>query len=192
MINRPDNKMLFISSILKSPEREYNANSLAKIIKISSMGALKIARKLEKEGVISSRAVGKAKIFRINLNGYSKQYIKFILKREVEHSSSYIKMWARELEKIKSADAVILFGSVLKKEKEAGDIDVLMIVNKKNFNNVKKEVESINQLNEKKIHPVYQTKEDLKKHINDGDKVILNAIKGIFISGEDEILEILQ
>ena len=75
MVNRPDNKMLFILSILKSPEKEYNANSLAKTMKISSMGALKIARKLEGEGVISSRAVGKAKIFRINLNDYSKQYI---------------------------------------------------------------------------------------------------------------------
>ena len=188
-----DNKMLFILSILKSPEIEYNANNIAKLIRISSMGALKIAKNLEKDGVLSSRKIGRSSIYKVNLNNdYAKQYVKFLLKKEAEKSSPYIKRWIRELEKIKIANAIILFGSVLKKEKNAGDIDALIITNQKNFEKVKKEVENINLLNDKKIHPVYQTKEDLKKHINEKNKVILNAIKGIIVSGEDNIIECLQ
>ena len=193
MKNKKDNKMLFILDILKSPEIEYNANNIAKIIKISSMGSLKIAKNLEKEGILSSRKIGRANIYKINFsNDYAKQYIKFLLKKEAEKSSPYVKRWIRELEKIKIADTIILFGSVLKKEKDSGDIDALIIVNKKNFEKVKKEIESINLLNDKKIHPIYQTKEDLKKHINERNKVILNALKGIIVSGEDNIIEVLQ
>ena len=188
-----DNKMLFILSILKSPEIEYNANNIAKLIRISSMGALKIAKNLEKDGVLSSRKIGRSSIYKVNLNNdYAKQYVKFLLKKEAEKSSPYIKRWIRELEKIKIANAIILFGSVLKKEKNAGDIDALIITNQKNFEKVKKEVENINLLNDKKIHPVYQTKEDLEKNIREGNKIILNAIKGIIVSGEENIIEELQ
>lgn len=187
-----DNEMLLVLSVLKSPEIEYNANNIARCIGISSMGALKIAKKLEREGVLLSRKVGRASIYKVNLkNDYSFRYIKFLLKKEAEISSAYVKMWVRELEKIKSADAVILFGSVLKKEKEAGDIDALIIINQKNFKKAKKEIENINMLNEKKIHPIYQTKKDLEKHIKERNKVILNAIKGIIVFGEDNILEVL-
>jgi len=193
MRNGKDNEMKIILSILKSPEIEYNANSLAKFIGISAMGSLKISRKLEKEGVIISRKIGNAKIYSINFNNeYALQYLKFLLKKETEQASPYIKRWIRELKKIKSAEAIILFGSVLKKEKGAGDIDALILVNKKSFNFVKKEIDETNILNEKKIHPIYQTKEDLKNHIKQKNKVLLNALRGIFISGEDLLLEVLR
>jgi len=192
MKNRQENEMLFILSILKNPKEEYNASSLAKLMKISSMGSLKIAKKLERERILLSKKIGKANIYKINFNDYSKQYIKFLLKREIEKSSSYARRWVRELEKIKDAESGILFGSVLSKEKEAGDIDILILVNKNKFEKVKKEVEEINLLNEKKVHPVYQTKQDLEKHIKENNKVILNALKGLYVFGEDAIIEVLQ
>lgn len=193
MKNPQDNEMRFVLSILKNPEKEYNANNIAKYMGISAMGALKIARKLEKENVLSSKKIGRANIYKINFdNDYAKQYVKFMLRREVEHVKPYIKRWIRELEKIKSAIAIILFGSILRKEKEAKDIDALIVVDKRGFEKVKKEVDDINILNEKKIHPVYQTKEDLQKHIKKENKVVLNAIKGIIVAGEDTIIKVLQ
>ncbi|MBI3036864.1 hypothetical protein HYY73_03895, partial [Candidatus Woesearchaeota archaeon] len=50
-----DNEMHFVLGIFKSPELEYNANSISKLIRISSMGALKIAKRLEKENILISR-----------------------------------------------------------------------------------------------------------------------------------------
>jgi len=189
---KKNNEMLFVLSILKNPEKEFNANNIAKEINISPMGALKIARKLEKERILSSKSIGRAKIYAIDFNEYAEQYIKFLLKKEIEQSSPYIKMWVGELKKIKNSEAIILFGSVLKKEKQAGDIDILVLVDKKRFDKVKKEIESINQLNEKKIHPVYQTEEDFEKNLKQKDKIVLNALKGLYVFGEDRIIKVLK
>ncbi len=192
MRNGQDNEMLFILSILKNPKEEYNANSLAKLMKISAMGSLKIAKRLEKERILIPRKIGKASIYKINFNDYSNQYIKFLLKREIEKSSPYIKRWVRELEKLKNADGLILFDSILTKEKGAEDIDILVLVNQKKFEKVKKEIEEINSLNEKKVHPIYQTKQDLEKQIKENNKVILNALKGLYLAGGDAIIKIMQ
>lgn len=192
MKNGQNNEMLFVSSILKNPKEEYNANSLAKPMKISAMGSLKIARKLEKENIIKSRKVGRANIYKINFNDYSKQYINLLLKKEINDSNPYARRWVRDLQKVKSANSVILFGSVLTKGEGANDIDILVIVNEDNLKKVKKEIESINSINDKKIHPVYQTKQDLAKHIKEDNKVILNALRGLYLSGADIIMEILE
>ena len=50
-----DNEMRVILHILKHPEKDYNANNLAGELKLSSMGILKIARRLEQEGILLLR-----------------------------------------------------------------------------------------------------------------------------------------
>jgi len=188
-----DTEMKFVLILLKSPEKEYNANNIAGAIGISAVGVLKIARKLEKENILIKRKVGKANIYRVNLeNDYARQYAKYLLKREAERASPYVRVWIRELRKIKNAQGVILFGSVLRKEKEARDIDALVIVNQENFQKVEKEIKEVNITNIKKIHTIYQTKEDLENHIKKKQEVVANALKGIYVSGEDLFLEILQ
>ncbi len=54
---------------------------------VTPMGALKILRRLEKEGVLASKVSGKAIFYRINFdNDYPRDYVKFILRREAEHN----------------------------------------------------------------------------------------------------------
>ncbi len=188
-----NNEMMLVLSIFKSPEIEYNASSIAKHMGISAMGALKIARRLEKENILVSRELGKAKFYKLNFgNDYVREYIKFLLKREIQQANPYIKVWASEVKKIESADAAILFGSVLRKHKEARDIDLVLITGKERFSKVKKEVEETDAINVKKLHPIYQTEEDFIKNIKKGDKVLLNALKGIVVFGEDLIIDLLQ
>ncbi len=188
---KSNNEMDFVLLILKSPKIRYNANSIAKQLKISSMGALKIARRLEKENIIVSERLGNAKFYSINF-AYAREYIRFLLKREKEQAQSYIKRWINELKKIKFAECVILFGSVLKNLKQSKDIDVLLLTNKKNFSNLKKEIKELNMLNVKKIHPIYQTESDLRENIKKEDKIILNAIKGIIVYNEDKFVKLLE
>lgn len=188
-----DNEMRFVLAIFKSPELEYNANSISKLIGISSMGALKIAKRLEKENILSSRELGKAKFFRLNLDSeYVMDYVQFLLKREAEQAHAYVKVWINEIRKLKSADAAILFGSVLTKFREAGDIDAVLITDRKKFAKLKEEVEEVNKINIKRLHPVYQSKADFIKNISKGDKVLLNAIKGIVVFGEGMVTEALK
>lgn len=193
MRNGQDSEMKFILTLLKSPEMEYNSNNIAGAVGISAVGVLKIARKLEKENILTSRKIGKANIYRVNLDSdYARQYIKYLLKREAEKAPPYVRVWIKELKKIKSSDGVILFGSVLRKGEEARDIDALVIVNQKSFKKVKKEIEEINFINLKKVHPIYQTKEDIERHIKKRQAVVLSALKGMFIFGEDLFLEVLS
>lgn len=188
-----DNEMHFILSIFKSPEVDFNANSIAKHLGISSMGALKIAKRLKKENVLISKDLGKARFYKLNFeNNYVTQYLRFLLKRESEQTPSYIKVWINEIKKIKNADAAILFGSVLRKQKDSKDIDVVLITNNMHFSKLKREIEEINLINIKKLHPIYQTKNDFIINIKKQDKVLLNAIKGIVVFGEEIIIKLLE
>ena len=188
-----ENEMKFILAIFRNPKVEYNARNIAKVIAISHMGALKIAVRLEKEGIISSRLVGKAKIYTLKIeDNYVKKYIEFLLQREAEKASAFVRVWVNQIRKIKDAQALVLFGSVLTKGKEANDIDTLVVINEKNFEKVQKEIDNINLLNNKKIHAIFQTKEDLKSNIKKGDKVILNAIKGVVVMGEEVLIGALK
>lgn len=183
-----ENEVKTVLAIVKSPEVMYNANSLSKVLDISSMGVLKILKRLEKQSVLKSKKIGKAVVYFIDVeNDYSKDYVEFLLLREANCSSGIIKRWINEIKKIKSADLAILFGSILTK-KDPNDIDVLFVTDQKRFDQLKKEVEKLNEINIKKIHPVYQTFEDLVNNIKNRDKVVLNAIKGIVVFGEDKFL----
>lgn len=185
-----NNEMMFVLVMLKSPEIQYNSNSMAKVLGISRMGALKIARRLEKEQVISSKELGKAIFYKLNLERkYVREYVKFLLKREAEQIHPYEKVWIDDIRKIKSADAAILFGSVLRKHKEAADIDIMLIIDKKKYKKVQNEIHEIDELNTKKIHPMYQTREDLVRNLKKGDKPLLSAMKGIAAFGEDIIIK---
>ena len=184
------NEMAFVLSIFKSPEKQYNANSLAKLMGINRMGALKIAKRLEKEQIISSQELGKAKFYRLNIeNDYVKEYVKFLLKREAEHANSYVKVWIEDIRKIKSADAAILFGSVMRKHKEARDIDIVIIIEPKKFKKVQKEIEEINEMHTKRMHPIHMAKGDLAKNLKKGNEAMLDAIKGIVVFGEDIVIK---
>ena len=147
-------------------------------------------RRLEKEQVIISKELGKAIFYKLNLeHEYVREYVKFLLKREAEQTHPYEQVWIDDIRKIKSADAAVLFGSVLRKHKEAADIDVMLIINKKKYKKVQNEIHEIDELNTKKIHPMYQTKEDLVRNLKKGDKPLLSAMKGIVAFGEDIIIK---
>ena len=111
------NEMGFVLAIFKSPEQDYNTSDIARLLDISAMGALKIARRLEKENILRSKMVGKARVHKLNKeNEYVQDYVRFLLKREAEQAPPPIKMWITELRKLTAADAAVLFGSVLRKK----------------------------------------------------------------------------
>lgn len=184
------NEINIILKLIKSPEIDYNANNLAKVVGITSMGALKILKKLEKESILKSKKIGKAVIYRINTNNlYANHYLSLILSRETIYADPRVKRWIEELKKIKNADIIILFGSVLENP-NPNDIDVLFVTDQKHFSKLKEEIKLINEINIKKIHPMYQTFNDIIDNIKKRDKPLLNAIKGIIILGEEKFIEV--
>ncbi len=183
-------EMNIVLTIVKSPEVIYNANSLSKVIGITPMGALKILKRLETENIVKSKKIGKAVTYRINVgNSYAHRYVSLLLIREAQSANPQVKRWITEVKKINKAEVIVLFGSVLEKS-DPNDIDILLITDQKRFSGLQKEIEELNEINIKKIHPMYQTYGDIIKNIKKRDKPLLNAIKGIVVFGEDEFLEI--
>ncbi len=190
MVSNGEAKILLI--LLKTPRIDHTATILAKISGLSIMGVMKIAKGLERRGFLSSRKIGRATLYSLRSDSEKgKSLIIFLLKNEAEQVSPFVRVWLRELQKITSAQSIILFGSLLKKERTAGDVDALIITTKGKFRITEKQVENISLVNEKRIHPVYQTRADLKKNIQKKDIVILQAIQGLVAFGEEAFLEVL-
>ena len=183
-------EMNIVLTLVKSPEIIYNANSLSKVIGITPMGTLKILRRLEQDNIVKARKIGKAITYKINVeDSYPRKYLSLILVREAQYTTPQIKRWITELKKIKNADVTVLFGSVLEKL-NPDDIDVLLITDQKRFPKLQEEIKELNEINIKKIHPMYQTYQDTIKNIKKRDKPILNAIKGLVVFGEEKFMEI--
>jgi len=179
------NALKAVMIILKSPEKQYNAHTLAQVLSISAMGALKILKQLERVSVLKAEKIANARFYRVNLqHDYAQEYVTFALAREAATAAPQVKRWIKELQKIKHAELGILFGSVLRK-KEPKDIDVLLVTDQKKFSKLKKEIEQLNAINVKPIHPVFQSYQDLVKNIKQQDPVVLNAIKGVIVFGAE-------
>ena len=71
-------------------------------------------------------------------------------------------------------------------------MDILLVTGQKKFEKLKEEINNINKISEKNIHPIYQSIKDLKNNIENQDKIILGAIKGIVISGHEKLIGVLK
>ena len=183
-------EMKAVLTLVKTPEAIYNANSLSKVIGITPMGTLKILKRLEQESILKSRKIGKSITYRVNLeDSYAGKYVSLLLAREAQHAPPVARRWIREVQKIKNSDVAILFGSVLEKP-HPHDIDILIVTDQKRFPKLQKEIQELNEINIKKVHPLYQTFEDIIKNIKKRDKPVLNAIKGILVRGEEKFMDI--
>lgn len=187
------NDMDVVLTIFKDVDSDYNANSLSKVIGVSSMGALKILKRLEAQGILKSKQMGQAVFYKVNLeDDYARSYVLFLLKKEASESVPRIRRWVRELRGVAGAEIGILFGSVLRKEK-FNDVDALMVLRKAQNRILDKSIRDLNKINVKKIHAVKQTRQDLVSNLGKKDRVVLEIIKrGIVLFGYEEIVEVVR
>jgi len=69
---------------------------------------------------------------------------------------------------------------------------LLLVIKEKNYKEIIDQISSKNKILIKPVHPIFQTIEDLRKNIKKQDKIILEALKGIYVVNQDKILEILK
>lgn len=151
----------------------------------------KILRKLKGVKAVKPERIGNSIYYKVNLDeGICLKISEFVLAQN--EFNSYEKVIEEDLKALESlTQSCILFGSVLKKGRDARDIDVLLIFKKKNFKKVYQKLEEIKEMKPKKIHDIMMTKEDLVRNIKKNDEVVLDIIKkgkvlwgfGIIIEG---------
>jgi len=179
--------------LIRNFQERNSINETGKRLKLSPMGVYKILKKLEKINAVVPEKIGNAIYYRPNLN--EEIGVKLSELVLIQNSlSPYAQIQAEDLKPLKDSTLIcVLFGSVLTKGKEANDIDILIVLEKKAFNKVSKALGKIKSLKPKKIHEVMQTKEDLLKNIRKGDKVILDIIKtGKILWGAEIIVEAIK
>ena len=177
--------------LFKDFTTSYNSRNLSKIIGLSHAGAFKIMKKLEAKNIVSPKKIGKAVIYSINLNNpLADKEIELALIIEAQN----YKKWLEEFKELnKKSDFIILFGSILKNEKYAKDIDLLVVANKFNSKEIKGLIAQKNKILNKKLHPILQTLNDFKKDISNKNKVLLEIIKtGVVLFGQDKLVKELK
>ena len=170
---------------------DYNPSSIAKVIGKTRVGTFKALNSLEKDSIVTGKNMGKARFYKINFkDDYAIKNVETLL---MEEAKNYIR-WKDELNPLFSlTDIIILFGSIIRNEEKANDVDVLLVFNKKNNDKINRFIKEKNLLLIKKLHPIKQTKEDLRKNIIKRDKVIINAVKtGIVLHGYEKITELIK
>ena len=185
------NEKNIILRIFKYIDIEYNANSISKHIGMTRMGALKALKGLEKEGIVTGKQMGRARFYKLNLlNEYTSKTVELLLMEESKKKLG----WKEEFKELfKISKVVIIFGSILRNEEKAHDIDLLIIIDKKNNLKLNEIINEKNQLLTKRIHPLKQTEKDFKQNLNKKNKVIINSIKeGIVLQGYEKYIRLIK
>ncbi len=193
MVSITENESRTINFLLRNFPKDYNINQLSRELKLSPRGAYKILKKLEEYKILSSKRIGNNIIYKINFSeDLALETCQLALNEK--KAPPYIQTWINDLQPLKEiTEMAILFGSILTKEKQAVDVDVLLVFGKENFLKVQEQIKKINQIKSKKIHAVIQTKEDLLSNIKKKDPAILEEIRtGLILWGRNIFVEAIK
>lgn len=173
--------------ILFKDTNRYNASSISKPLGVTRIGAYKALKLLEMQGLVISERLGNALFYRLNLKDeYARKTIELLLMEEARNHAR----WLDEFSSLYSnSELIIIFGSIVKSEEKASDIDLLIIP--KSNAKVNHLIDEKNKILTKKIHSLKQTETDLINNIKKADKVILSALKeGIVLHGAEKMVSI--
>ena len=193
MVGLTLNEIRVISFLLRNFTERYSINQLARELGLSPMGARKIAMKLEKARVLRSEAIGNAIYYRPNLDKeIGRKTAELVL--AYNDLNPYARVQAKDLEQLRPhALSAVLFGSVLTKAENAGDIDVLLVLKENQLNKMHKVLMEIQSIKSKKISEMLQTREDLVRNIKKRDAPLLDAIRtGQVLWGSEIIVEAIR
>lgn len=179
-----------VSFFLRNFTVRYSINAVARELDLSPRGAYKIVKKLEKAGILKPEAIGNAIYYHPNLESEAGRKVAELVLSYAE-LNPYAKVQAKDLEQLKPfALCAVLFGSVLTKAEKAGDIDVLLVLEEKQFKQAHKVLLEIQSMKPKKVSEMLQSREDLVKNIRKRDAPLLDAIrKGQVLWGTEIIVE---
>ena|SRR3989338_2407986 len=169
----------------------YNANSISKILGISHVGAQKIFKRLLNESLLIDKKIGKSIIYKPKLDDdYVCKLISFLLADE----ANYFKRWKEEFKVLFKKDRIVMmYGSAIKDYAKARDIDIMAVIKKEDFKEIKKILDEKQELLPKKIHSIELTATDILKNIKKKNEAIIAIIKNaIVLYGQDKYVDIIK
>src|SRR3989338_8817460 len=193
MLALTKNEARMVDFLLRNFTERYSINQLAKELKLSPQGAYKMAKKLEKARILKPEPIGNAIYYHPKLDEeIGRKAAELVL--AYKDLNPYARVQAKDFEQLKT-DTVcaVLFGSVLTKAENAGDIDVLLVLTEGQLNKMHKTLMEIQSIKSKKVSEMLQTREDLVRNIRKHDAPLLDAIRtGQVLWGSEIIVEAIR
>jgi predicted nucleotidyltransferase/DNA-binding phage protein len=186
-----------LSILIKEPLADHSATSIAKVLGITRQGLWKTLNKLFRDKLISLKSIADTKksAFNIKLNfenSITEKVISLFLTKE---SLNY-ERWRFNFSEVKDySKFIILFGSILHSQKEANDIDLLVIADdKRDFHTISKIMLKLQQTQIKKIHFIDLSDGELREELKTNkNKAYLDALKkGIVLFGQDDYVKFIR
>lgn len=186
-----DKEKAILLLLFKDFSISYNARSMSGKIGMTPRGALKALKNLEKQGFVIPKPFGKAIWYKFNFSSaLAKKSIELFLLEEAELKH---KRWLAEFGDLVEAYILVLFGSVVRKEKDYNDIDLVAVVSQSKFRALLKAIDEKQALMIKRIHVVWQSPNDLKSNLKKKDPVMLDAVRtGVVLKGQTELVEVVE
>ncbi len=173
----------------------FNSYNIKGKIGVSDVGSLKILRSLKEKNILTSEKMGNAIFYKPNLNNnYIIKLLELIFS-DYSNLSGFIKGWIYDLRLlIPKTKALFLFGSILKKGKNAGDADVCFILkNPDDYNKLQSQINDINRKSRLKIHPMYLTKKEFEKKLREKDRPLVEMVKNcVVVHGVELFVGVLK
>jgi len=191
MITLTHNEKKIALLLFKDFKNYYNSNSISKIIGISRVGAMKILKKFLKEKIVHSEKIGKSVIYKLNLHeDYVMKLIAYLLAEE----ATDFNRWRDEFKKTFKGDRIIiLFGSIIRNEQVAKDIDVMVILKHENEKDVNAALKERQVFLSKKIHAIKLNQDEFLDGAKKKNKATIDIIKNsVILYGQDRYVEIIK
>lgn len=182
-------------TLLKEPLVEHTATSVARSLGITRQGVWKILNRLDSDKIISLKSIADTKksAVKIDLQLENPVTIKILSLLLTKESLQYERWRINFAALEKHTYFLILFGSILYNTKEANDIDLLAVVNKKtDFKFIDETASKIQKTQLKKIHVIKMTREELMMEMKKNNHAYLDALKkGAILFGHDNFLKFI-
>ncbi len=177
MARTAKNDLKTISFLTRHFTEKYSINQLAKYISLTPKGMYNLLKRLERQGIVKAQKLANAVFYKIDFaSDLACKTAELALFEDI--ALPYARAQAKDLERLRPTTlAAILFGSVLTKGEKAGDIDVLVVLEQKQYNAFQKVLEGLQGLKTKHIQTVMQTPEDLIKNLKKPDLVVLEILR---------------
>ena len=193
VINKKYKKLLM--QLLKGFSKIHTITSLAHELKMSRVGIWKIIKQLESESYLTVTKIGSGKTSTsiVKLN-WENVLVEKSLALYLTAEALGQKRWQINFSNLKKeADFIILFGSILHSQKEANDIDIIIISKKTRFIKIQKLIENIQKIEIRKIHNINFTEKEFLEELEKQNITIIEAVKkGIVLYGQENYIEFMK
>src|SRR3989338_1524966 len=168
-------------------------NGMGSELNISAGSAYKVLTKFEKEGIITPHPFSNIVTYQFNFeNEKTKPLLQLVyIPDKIEGK---IKIRAEEFLPLKEFTSLcIFFGSYITSKTKPSDLDVLFVIEKKNYDPFKQSLAEIQDITPVKIHDIVQTQVDLVKNLKKHDPIVVGAIQnGIVLWGYETLVQVIK